>query len=163
MSKIFRGGVPYAVDVKRLLEAFPAPSLTEGRVITHSQLEAIVNATKGARYYGVVNSWMAQMKNTCGIFIIWEPSVGIKILAPAEILNFAEIKTRQKIGQTGKAIKTLGFVDRTRLDTIGQQRFDHEQRVFSVLHDALASTRKDLAVNLAPIRSLPKPKVLRGA
>ena len=164
MSKTFRGGVPYSVDVRRLTEAFPVPSLTEGRVIKHAQLEEIVNAPKASqRYYGVVNSWIAQMKTANGLFIVWEPATGIKILGPAEILTFAENKTRQKLRQTGKAIRTYGFVDRNRLDTIGQQRLDHEMRVASVLGDALQSARKEMAVSLAPITSLPKPKLIREA
>jgi hypothetical protein len=164
MSKTFHGGVPYIVDVNRLKEAFPVPSLSEGRVIQHAELERIVNANKGEqRYYGVINSWLAQMKNSNGIFMIWEPSVGIKVLDPASILTHAENKTRQKIRQTGRAVNIYGWVDRTRLDMLGQQRFDHQRHKVSVLKDALHVAAKDLAVALAPIKSLPKPKVIREA
>ena len=164
MGKIFRGGVPYAVDIRRLTEAFPVPSLTEGRVIKHEQLEEIVNSPKASqRYYGVINSWIAQMKNSNGVFMIWEASIGIRVLDPAGILSYAENRTRQKIRQTGKAVKTFGWVDRERLDTLGQQRLDHQLRVATVIQDALTNARKDLAVSLAPIRSLPKPKLLREA
>jgi hypothetical protein len=163
-SKVFRGGVPYAIDVRRLIEAFPAPSLAEGRVIGHAQLEEISNSSKGSqRYYGVVNSWIAHMRNENGIFIIWEPATGIKILGPAEILTYTETKTRQKIKQTGRAIKMVNWVDRGRLDTIGQQRHDHFRRHTSMLMDSLAATRRELAVNLSPIASLPKPKLIREA
>jgi hypothetical protein len=164
MSKTFRGGVPYSVDVRRLLEAFPVPSLTEGRVIKHSQLEEIVNTPKGnQRYYSVINSWISQTRNTHGIFVVWEPTVGVKVLEPVEILTHAEQRTRQKIAQTGKAVRTFAWVDRSRLDAVGQQRLDHQNRVVSVMRDALQSARKDLAVNLAPIASLPKPKLIREA
>jgi hypothetical protein len=164
MSRVFRGGVPYAVDVKRLLEAFPVPLLTEGLVIGHAQLQELIGAPKGGqRYYGVVNSWIAQMKSSNGIFIIWEPAIGLKVLGPAEILTFAETKTRQKIRQTGRAIGTLRWVDRGRLDAMGQRRFDHERRATGILLDALQAARKDLAVDLAPIASLPKPKLIREA
>src|SRR5215813_3632058 len=143
MNRLFRGGVPYAIDVKKLNEAFPVPSLSEGRVIKHSELEAILNQTKGSqRYYGVTNSFIAQMKNTNGIFIIWEPSVGIRVLGPAELLGHAEIRTRQKIGQTDRAIRNFNWVDRTRLDTTGQQRLDHQLRVASVVRDALNAAKK---------------------
>jgi hypothetical protein len=160
MAKEFRGGVPYAIDVNRLKEAFPVPSLTEGRVIEHKDLELVITAKAGnQRYYGVINSWIAQMKNNNGVFMIWEPAVGIKVLAPAEILSHAEVRTRQKIGQTGKAIKIFAWVDRTRLNPVGQQRLDHQTRVTNAIKDALAMARKDLAIDLAPVKSLPRPKL----
>ena len=164
MGKIFRGGVPYAVDVRRLTEAFPVPSLTEGRVIEHKQLEEIVNSPKGSqRYYGVINSWIGQMKHANGVFMTWEPSVGIKIQDPAGIFSFAENRTRQKIRQTGKAIKNFAWVDRSRLDPRGRERYDHQQQVLVRIEDALKNARKDLAVDLAPIQSLPKPKLVKEA
>jgi len=164
MWNVFRGGVPYSVDVKRLNEAFPVPSLTEGRVIKHEQLEAIIDAVKGTqRYYGVIHSWISQSRNSNAIFIAWEPKVGVKVLDPASLLTHAEMRTRQKIRQTGKAIRIYGFVDRGRLDALGQQRFDHDKRVLNAYCEAMNAANKDLAVPLAPIQSLPKPKLIKGA
>ena len=164
MSKVFAGGVPYAIDVKRLTEAFPVPSLTEGRVIKHENLEAIVNAPKGSqRYYAVINSWIHQLKNANGIFVAWESGTGIKILDPGGILTHTEIRTRQKIRQTGKAVKNYAWVDRTRLDTRGQQRLDHQTRVAAALRESLNAARREMAIELAPIQSLPKPKLIRDA
>jgi hypothetical protein len=164
MSKLFHGGAPYVIDVRRLMDAFPVPSLEEGRVIKHEQLEGVVNSVKGSqRYYAVINSWIHQMRNSNGIYIIWEPSVGVKVLDPAGILSHAEIRTRQKLRQTGRAIKIYAFVNRDRLNSIGQQRLDHEMRVASVLGDALRAAKKEMAISLAPIKSLPKPQLVREA
>ena len=164
MARVFRGGIPYSVDARRLMEAFPVPSLTEGRIIKHEQLEGILAITKGSqRYYAVINSWIAQMKHANGLFLVWEPGLGLRVLDPAGILSFAENRTRQKIRQTGKAVRNFGWVDRNRLDTLGQQRLDHQLRVVSTIETALNSARKDLAVGLAPIKSLPKPRLLQQA
>ena len=164
MSRLFRGGIPYAVGSRRLAEAFPVPSLVEGLVIKHEQLEELINAPKGtSRFYALVNHWIRQMKNANGIFIVWEPTIGIKVLDPAGILSHAETRTRQKLRQTGRAIKIYAFVDRNRLDAIGQQRLDHEARVASVLGDALRAAKKEMAISLAPIKSLPKPQLVREA
>ncbi|HZF24050.1 MAG TPA: hypothetical protein VE030_11370 [Burkholderiales bacterium] len=150
--------------MNRLKDAFPVPMLAEGRVIEHADLEEIVKAKRGGqRYYGVINSWINSMKNTNGIFMTWETSVGVKVLGPAEILAHAEIRTRQKIKQTGNAVKTFVWVDRTRLDSTGQQRLDHQERVANAIRDALNTARKDLAIDLAPVKSLPKPKMIREA
>lgn len=163
MGKTFRGGVPYALDVNRLNEAFPVPSLTEGRVIKHPQLEAVINTPFGSqRYYAVINSWISKNKNAHGIYVIWKHTVGIEVLDPAKLLTHAEDKTREKIRQTRKAVTILAWVDRSRLDVFGQQRLDHDQRVAGALNDAMQAAKKDMAVPLAPIRSLPKRQIEPG-
>ena len=164
MAQAFRAGIPYALDVKRLKEAFPIPSLNEGREIKHAELEAVIELPKGTgRYYGIIDSWRHQMKNVNGIFIIWEPGKGVKVLAPAEILDHAETKTRQKIGQTVRATAIFPWVDRNRLNPMGQKRFDHDMRVALALKDALHAGKKQMATDLAPIQSLPKPKLIQQA
>nr|MDP9113886.1 hypothetical protein [Acidobacteriota bacterium] len=106
-SVIFKGGMPYGPDVNRLKEEFPPASLTEGRMILHERLVEIVQQPKGSsRYYGVIDSWIAQQRNDNGIFMAWEPSRGLKVLAPAEILFLAESRTKQKLKQVGRAVKT---------------------------------------------------------
>lgn len=158
--KTFVGSVPYVVDVNRLKEEFPVTKLTEGTIIAHDAIGPIVNAKKGSqRYYGVVNSWIAQMRNTNGIFMVWQPGDGVKVLAPGEILDCAETRTRQKIRQTGKAIRTFGWVDRKRLDENGQTRLDHQLRVAEAIKKSLDSARREMAIELSPVKSLPKPKL----
>ena len=161
---LFRGGVPYALDVNRLNEAFPVSTLAEGTVIEHAQLEAVLNERRGSqRYYGVVNAWIGKQKHVNGIILTWEPSTGLKVLNPADVLQYAESRTRQKIKQTGKAIRLFAWVDRTRLDETGQKRLDHQMRVANAIKTSIDSARKELAVDLAPIKSLPKLKLVKEA
>lgn len=160
----FRGGIPYALDVKKLNEAFTTPSLTEGRLITHEMLETVLGEKRATqRYYGVVNSWIHQQRNSNGIFVVWVPAQGIKVLSPSEILEYSETRTRQKIRQTGQAVRTFAWVDRNRLDETGQKRLDHQMRVTNAMKNALDSAKRELAVELAPVHSLPKPKILKQA
>ena len=164
MSQPFRGGVPYGVDVRRLCDAFPVPSLTEGREIPHHSLEEIINVPKGhQRYYAVVNSWIGQMRNSNGIFIVWRPTIGIKVLPPEGVLEHAETRIRQKIRLTKRAIGILPWVDGKRLDPMGQKRLDHMTRNTVILNDQLGATQRAIAIDLAPIKSLPKPKLIREA
>lgn len=159
-QKTFRGGLPYAVDVKRLEDAFPVEEMTEGRVITHEQMERILGEKKATqRYYGVANSWLSKLKEKHGIFVIWEAGTGLKVLDPAGILDHAETRTTQKIRQTGRAIRTFAWVDRTRLDSTGQQRLDHQMRIASALKEAGDSARRQLAIELSPVISLPKRRI----
>lgn len=156
-TKLFTGGIPYGPDVKRIVEALPVPSLTEGTVITHEQLEEILGYKRGtSRYYGVINSWIGRQKNENSIFMRWEAATGIKVLDPAGLLNHGETKTRQKATQILRALNIFAWVDRNRLDANGQRRLDHQILVATKLRDAATSAKKELAVEIAPIKSLPK-------
>jgi hypothetical protein len=162
MSEAFLGGVPYAVDVNKLKETYPVPKLIEGLLISHDELEKVVNAkAQSGRYYGVVNSWISQIKNSNGIIIEWEPSKGVRVLNPAEVLESTEKRVSRKIGQTGRAIKGFAWVDRNRLDDVGQRRLDHQVQVASKLKTVLAAHKKESAIDIAPVQSLPKPKLIR--
>ena len=154
------GGVPYALHVKRLEEDYPVNTLEEGRVITHQELEICTELEKQTiRYYGVINSWMRRIRDTTGVFMVWDMGVGVRVLAPAEVLEYSESRTKQKLRQTGKAIRNYAYVDRKRLDSTGQARLDHMTRLNAYLKSALDKTRRDMAVELAPIQSLPKRRI----
>ena len=159
-SAVFTGGVPYKVDVKRLAEALPVAELTEGRMIPHELLEGILNLERGSqRYYGVINSWITTTKNETGIFMVWRPGDGVEVLPPSSVLQHAETRTRQKIRQTGKAIKTFAWVQRERLDDTGKARLDHQMRIANALKTAIDGAKRELACELSPVLSLPKRKV----
>jgi hypothetical protein len=159
---IFRGGIPYGMDVNRLKEAFPVPTLVEGRVINHSELQEVLSNPSTSRYYCVVNSWRREMKNMNAVHIVWESKIGLKILDPAQLYGHTKKGIKQKFRQVGRKLKALDWVDRKRLNPVGQQAFDHDIQVRSKVAAALESANKDLAVDLAPVKSLPKPKIVPG-
>lgn len=156
-TSIFRGGLPYAPDVLRLEEEIPLARLSEGTVIGHDAFERALGYKRGTqRYYSVVNAWMAKNRNAHGLNMAWEPTKGVRVLNPAELLSVAEARTRQKMTQTSRAIRLFGWVDRGRLDDTGKKRLDHQLRVASVLKQAIQEGRREMAVELAPIKCLPK-------
>jgi hypothetical protein len=156
-TNIFRNGIPYGPDLKRLDDYFPASELTEGRVIPVGELEAAISENRGtSRFYGVITAWRNRQRNDNGIYIKWEPRVGLKVLSPAEILGHAETLTRRGIRHTGRGIKTFGYVDRERLDHVGQKRLDHQCRIITALKGSMDQANKQLAIDLAPVQSLPK-------
>jgi hypothetical protein len=157
---IFRGGIPYGMDVKRLKEAFPIPALVEGRVIKHSELLETLDHPSASRYYCVVNSWRREMKNMNAIHIIWEPKIGLRVLDPAQLFGHTKKGINQKTRQVGRKYRDLDYVERNRLNPVGQQHLDHHLQVRAKVAAALESASKDLAVDLAPVKSLPKPQIV---
>lgn len=158
----FFGGMPYGPDVRRLEEAFPVTELTEGKVIEHEMLSGVLDLKRGTqRYYGVINAWRSRVRNSNGVILEWQPGDGLKVLDPAGVLDCSENRTRQKIKQLcgPRAIGMFAWVDRARLDDVGRRRFDHQARVVRALKDAVIEKRRELAIELAPVKSLPKPKI----
>lgn len=116
--KPFLGGIPYALDAKRLEDAFPVTALAEGTEIKHEQLEKILDIKRGSqRYYGVVNSWIKRQKLSNGIHIVWIPGDGLRVLNPAEKLDHTDTNTERKIKGTVRAVAEYAWVDR---ETVGR-------------------------------------------
>lgn len=154
---VFRGGIPYALDVQKILEAKPPETLTEGLLLRHEQLEGILSLKRATvRYYSVINAWRSRIKHAFGIFAVWEPGEGVKILDPAGVLVHAETRTRQKSRQLIRCIRIFGWVDGTRLNEEGKRRLDHQLASSARLSYAVAQSAKEMAVDISPVQSLPK-------
>ena len=152
-------GIPYGPDVRKLEEAYPSPE--EDQIISHGELEkTLVIPQKTARFYAVINKWRKRLRTDRNIDSEWIQSVGVKILNPADRLKVSEGNVKQGIRHTGRAFRRLGIVPRERLDTIGQARYDHAIQVASKLTVAGREAKKELAIDLAPVKSLPKPKLV---
>lgn len=161
MAEIFKGGVPYGPDRKRLEETFPVAELTEGRVIPHEMLEGVLDLKAGtSRYYGVINSWIAKVKTDHAIILAWQPGDGVAVLDPAGIMQTSESRVRKHIKGVGRGIRLHSYVDRRRLDEKSQQIFDHKTRVYGAYQAASRLALKELPIELGPAKSLPKPKLV---
>ena len=161
-NRVFLGGLPYAIDVKRLEEAFPVSALNEGKTIDHETLEKLLEVKRGTqRYYGIINSWIKRERNQNNVHLAWQPGEGLKVLNPAELLDEGDRKTLKGIRGTIRGISTYAWVDRNRLDDTGKQRLDHKITVAAKLRDNLISSRTQMAVDLAPVKCLPKPDLRR--
>lgn len=152
-------GVPYAPDIRKLDEAFPAPD--EDAIIRHAELEALIKVpAKTGRYYGIVNTWRKRLRNERNIDSEWLHGIGLKILNPADRLKESERNIKQGIRHTGRAFRRLATVPRERLDSVGQARYDHAIGVAAKLTQAGKDAQRELAIDLAPVKSLPKPKLV---
>lgn len=152
-------GIPYGPDIRKLEEAYPNPE--EDQVIKSEEFEKVIRVPqKTSRFYGVINTWRRRLRADRNIDSEWVQGVGVKILNPADRLKLSEGNIKQGIRHTGRAFRRLGVVPRERLDAMGQARYDHAVQVASKLTVAGREAKKELAIDLAPIKSLPKPKLV---
>ena len=152
-------GISYGPDVRKLEEAFPSPD--EDTIITSEELEKIITTPqKSGRFYGVINAWRRRLRADRNIDSEWVHGVGVKILNPADRLKVSETNIKQGIRKTGRAFRRLAITPRDRLDVVGQQRYDHQLQVAAKLTQAGRDAKKELAIDLAPVKSLPKPRLV---
>lgn len=152
-------GLPYGPDVRKLDEAFPSPD--EDQIIRSAEFEKIINTpAKTGRFYAVINTWRRRLRTERNIDSEWLQGVGVKILSPADRLKVSESDVKRGIRKTGRAFKRLAVTPRDRLDAVGQQRYDHALQVASKLTAAGRDAKRELAIDLAPVKSLPKPKLV---
>ena len=161
MTKLVQvvNGIPYGPDVRKLEEAYPSPD--EDSILRHGDLETLLKIQqKTQRYYGVINTWRRRLRTERNIDSEWVHGVGLKILSPADRLKESERNIKQGIRHTGRAFKRLAITPRERLDSVGQARYDHALQVASKLTTAGREAGRELAIDLAPVKSLPKPKLV---
>lgn len=152
-------GIPYGPDVRKLEEAFPSPE--EDQTIKSEEFEKIIRVQqKTSRFYGVINAWRRRLRTDPNIDSEWIHGVGVKILNPADRLKVSEVNIKQGIRKTGRAFRRLAITPRERLDAVGQQRYDHQLQVGAKLTQAGRDAQRELAIDLAPVKSLPKPKLV---
>jgi len=152
-------GIPYGPDIRKLEDAYPSPE--EDQVLSHKDLEALLKLEqKTQRYYGVINAWRKRLRNDRNIDSEWIHGVGLKILNPADRLKHSEQNIKQGIRHTGRAFRRLAITPRERLDAVGQARYDHAVQVAGKLAAAGRDAKRELAIDLAPVKSLPKPKLV---
>jgi len=161
-SQLWKRGVPYGPQVRRLEEAYPKPD--ENLMLTHEELEKLTGEQRGTpRYYRVVNSWRKKLFNELGIDSSWIWGEGIKILEPADRLHASETDFKTGLRKAKRAIRRLAATPRDRLDAIGQQRYDHVSIVMAKMRAEADQAQRQLAVDLAPVKSLPKPRLVMNA
>jgi hypothetical protein len=158
-AKLWKGGLPYGPQVRKLEELYPKPE--EDLMLIHEQIEKIIGEPKGTqRYYGIVDSWRKKLFNELGIDSAWLPGQGLKILQPSERLHASESDFKFGLRKTKRAVKRLAATPRDRLDAIGQQRYDHAAIVMAKIKGEADMAQKQLAIDLAPVKSLPRPTLV---
>lgn len=162
-ATIFRGGVPYGPDVKRLTEAFPHQTLTDDRVITHGDLEKVLGLDRGtSRYYGVVDAWKRGQKRFHQIYMAWEPKVGMRVLPPLGVWRHNSKRRDRGLRTTIRGISDYNYVQSYRLDQEQQVRFAHEYKVNSLLYGDIKRAKNELALPPQTIASLPRPAAIKS-
>jgi hypothetical protein len=153
MSKAYFGGLPTAIDVRKLSDSFGEPDV--GRTITHEEIEAALGIEHASnRYRTVVLSWRRKLLSESNIELGAVPGVGFKVLAADERISGSissfQCGTRKQMRSVRRAM--LVRTD----DEILRRKQDVMQRTGSAIA-AQASVLMKSIEPPKPTSALPKP------
>lgn len=154
MSKVFFGGIPTDMDVKKLNQAFGVPDA--GAEITHDQIEATLGMDrKTNRYKAVTLRWRASMLRDHNIELGPVHGVGFKSLNSEERVSagMAGMKSGSR-----KVLRSIKRADQVQTDDPVLTKKQDLMRRFGV---AIAAEANTMARQIEPPK--PQQQMLRVA
>ena len=153
MSKMFFSGIPTAIDVRALIEAFPA--LVVGQELAHDEVaEVIAVDAKSSRYRTVTNSWRRQLLAENNIDLGAVAGTGFRVLAPDERI------TRGVTGFQSGTRKQMRSIRRATLvrteDAALLRKQDILQRAGAAIANQASALMKTIELP-GPPEQLPRP------
>lgn len=145
-GKLFFGGVPTDADVKALREAYPDGSLTDGREISHEEIERLIEVRRNtSRYRAVTNRWRKLVENDTGrIVIVALRGVGFRVAPNGTKVSLSEDQLRQAGRKARRASILTARVDVSGLSEEERSRLLHVQRLSaSILASAQLKSKEN--------------------
>ena len=104
-------GRPVKPDVDKLMEHYGGVP-RDGRVITHREVEKIIEETHGShRYSGVTSSWRKRMESEQGITLDGRSAAGegFRVLSAPDMVEFSSIEHKSARRKVAKAVRTAAL------------------------------------------------------
>lgn len=142
MSSVFKGGIPAAPDVEKLIAAFG--DTRAGEVIPHTKIEKILDKPRGSsRYRLVVQKFKRSMLLLRGRVLDGRVSAGegLKCLTDDQTVGHLGDEVRGVRRRVSRMRVKSSTVDPTALSDLGRAGFESTQRIVASLHVAVTPTR----------------------
>ena len=121
------GGIPTALEVKKLRETYPENIMSPGDIIEYQAVSEIIGARpKTSRFKVVTWRWRALVEKDTGIRIGAFDGTYFKVLNESEKLEFIQNKKRSVTRQMRKNLIRTSYVDRSKLTQKEKDALDHE-------------------------------------
>lgn len=142
----FFGGVPTEIDIRGLREAFPAASLTPGRVIQYSAFEGVLRVPHTShRYHTVMHRWRKIMEREAGILFDAPGDKTLVVQDDSGKVDTSCRKLRSSVRAGRRSIVIAGLVDLSGLSVEEKARHaDTVQRAGAVIAAAQLKRPPDL-------------------
>lgn len=114
MSRLFFGGIPTEVDVKKLETAYGTP--TPGAVLKHEEIERVIgHAWKTARYTSVLNQWRNRLYRSANIVSVVDAGIGVRFLHEHERVGLCRGRLKQSAKHMRRTAVVANSTDVTKI------------------------------------------------
>lgn len=124
-SKLYFGGIPTEIDIRKLREAYPDGSLTVGRIINYTEVEALLRMKRtDNRWRTVTHRWRRLVEKESGVIVGTVDGEAFKVLDDHETLDTACGKLRTSVRCARRSLVLNTYVDRKKLTAEEGKRHD---------------------------------------
>lgn len=123
--KLFFGGTPTDLEVKRIRDQWPDSQLKEGQVITYDEMAAVIGSPKNSnRFRTVTARWkkMVEHDSQMEILIGVQYGVGFTVLNDSQKLGVSVAKIKTAVKAVRRSFLVAGHVDAKKLTDDEKQR-----------------------------------------
>lgn len=125
-SKVFFGGVPTSIDIRKLQEQWPETEMKAGDTFPYEEIEIVISEGRSTnRFKTITNRWRNIVERNTGKRINPDGLNGFKVLTESEKLAAIEGKRRSIEKQGRRNLVRAGFVERKSLNNDERRRLDH--------------------------------------
>jgi len=127
-ARPYKAGIPTAIDVRKLRDAYPDEVLVVGFSIKHEDVASLIGAhPKSERFSTVTTMWRRQVETDTGL-VLWAPRNKTYCVAnPKEVLTLTKCKTASAVRAVVRSKDLSHLVDRSGLTADEKKQLNHTQ------------------------------------
>ncbi len=153
-ANVFFGGLPTAIDVKKLDERYGAPN--EGLLILHADIAVCIGYPwKSSRYRTVLDAWRRKLRRELNIDTSVDPGKGLYILTPPERIKAGKSDTKSGLRKFRRGGARVAVAPDEGLTAEQRTERDHTAQVVWRLYSSAAQEIKALEPP-SPLAALPR-------
>ncbi len=148
-SVLYRGNLPTDIDIKKIRDAHPDSSLSEGDIVEYAELERLINVSKNTnRFKTVVSRWKKSLESSVGIVMSCVRNVGYQVQNDSGKLEMASDKQDSANRAIKRSVSLLSLIDTTRLEERNKKQYDALRNANAKILLNLAWKRQEALPNL---------------
>jgi hypothetical protein len=156
-ANAFFGGLPTAIDVRKLEETFGVPE--PGTLIAHSAIAACIGVKwKSARYATVLTSWRKKLEDPHNLHTWVEPGEGLRILTEDEAVDARRTGWRHNLRAIKRTVIATSRIDAAKIVDPERRRVRDKLEQIASRVVMFAATESQGLKPPAPPSALPRAK-----
>lgn len=125
-AKVFYGGIPTDIDIRKLVDAYPMERMKAGDKYTYSEVGKLIGVSQADhRFRTVTNRWRGMVERETGKRIGAYEGEFFRVMTEPEKVEALQNKRKSIVKQVNKNIRRANLVDRKKLSEEMCRTLDH--------------------------------------